>query len=88
MPSETTTEAVGCEANGTSYSHGEYVPSENICSDCYCLQGEVVCATIDCPAPGENCVPAAIEENNCCPSRYSCSEFIFIIDNLYTRIFA
>ena len=72
------TQGQSCSQNGTFFSHGDHVPSENICTDCYCLKGEVVCATIDCPAPGDNCLPIMIEENNCCPTRYACSKFIGI----------
>ncbi|KAK8391066.1 hypothetical protein O3P69_017012 [Scylla paramamosain] len=45
-----------CLVNGEEYADGDVVPSKNICSDCYCYQGELICATIDCPPPpASNC---------------------------------
>ncbi|KAB7503791.1 hypothetical protein Anas_03426 [Armadillidium nasatum] len=38
-----------CFRNGTQYYDGDYVPSKDICTDCYCLYGEIVCAYIECP---------------------------------------
>ncbi|KAF2362773.1 VWFC domain [Trinorchestia longiramus] len=89
------TSTTNCEVNGTKYTDGEYVPSSSYCTDCYCSDGNVVCATIDCEAPGENCLPIEIPEGSCCPTRYSCADgsltiptddFTLSVDSLSTRI--
>ncbi|KAA0193069.1 hypothetical protein HAZT_HAZT008547, partial [Hyalella azteca] len=62
-----------CVVNGTGYVDGEYVPGPSYCTDCYCIAGEYICATLDCEAPGENCLPVEIPEGSCCPTRYTCA---------------
>lgn len=71
------TDTAQCEQNGTTYYEGQYVPSDSYCTDCYCVTNEIICATIDCDAPGENCLPIDIPEGSCCPTRYACGENFF-----------
>ncbi|XP_047738702.1 mucin-5AC [Hyalella azteca] len=84
-----------CVVNGTGYVDGEYVPGPSYCTDCYCIAGEYICATLDCEAPGENCLPVEIPEGSCCPTRYTCADsalssplpedFTFPVDKISTR---
>ncbi|KAG7165723.1 putative Titin-like 30, partial [Homarus americanus] len=54
---ETDGEASSCiSTNGNWYKHGDYVPSDSECSDCFCSDGEIVCASLECVSPGPNCV--------------------------------
>ena len=62
-----------CLVDGEVYGNGDIVPSENICKDCYCYQGEVICATIDClPPPSNNCRPVTREDVSACCPEYIC----------------
>lgn len=61
-----------CVQDGQKFMDGESVPSVDVCSDCFCIEGDVVCATLECSAPGPRCTPAAVPEGVCCPSSYDC----------------
>ncbi|XP_066972792.1 LOW QUALITY PROTEIN: serine-rich adhesin for platelets-like [Macrobrachium rosenbergii] len=70
-----TTETPVCLQNETIFAHGEFVPSQDLCTDCYCLNGEVVCATLECPKPeGKNCKTLVVREGSCCPESYECED--------------
>ncbi|ROT82433.1 hypothetical protein C7M84_024392 [Penaeus vannamei] len=70
-----TTEYPGCLRDGIQYLEGEYVPSPDICTDCYCLSGEIICAVLECPVPaGANCKPMSRATDSCCPSKYECDD--------------
>lgn len=68
------TEAPGCERNGLQFFDGELVPSDSLCEDCYCVEGTVICAKVECQAPAENCSPVSTPEGTCCPEEYECSK--------------
>ncbi|XP_071530105.1 uncharacterized protein tnc [Panulirus ornatus] len=72
-PSVDPTPYPGCIRDEVLYSEGEYVPSPDLCTDCYCISGEVICAKRDCPPPtGTNCTPVPPAEGSCCPTEYHC----------------
>lgn len=73
-----TTEAPGCVSDGVQYYDGEFVPSSDLCSDCYCLGGEVICAILECPQPeGQNCTAVERPPGNCCPTKYECGQYLY-----------
>lgn len=72
VPVDTSTTAPACEKNGVSYEHYEFIPMESDCVDCYCLSGEIVCATQECVPPATNCVPIKQPKGSCCPTQYEC----------------
>ncbi|KAK7018114.1 hypothetical protein SK128_026314 [Halocaridina rubra] len=63
---------VTCSRDGDTYQDGEYVPSPNECTDCYCLFGEIICATLECVPPSDNCTPLPQDSDSCCPDKYEC----------------
>ena len=44
---------------------------------CYCMKHEVVCAVQECKAPCEGCVPIPSDNDQCCPERYECREYLY-----------
>ena len=59
--------------DGAVYNHLANVPSNDPCQFCQCANGEVVCATRDCPQPlSDSCRALPIPEGQCCP-KYDCS---------------
>jgi len=49
------------------------VPSKDPCQLCQCVEGKIVCAQQECPAPPQdNCKALPVEEGVCCPT-YDCS---------------
>ncbi|CAL4092865.1 unnamed protein product, partial [Meganyctiphanes norvegica] len=68
-----TKQSSSCEYKGVQYEDGEFVPNSDLCTDCYCLDGEVVCAFADCPEPpADNCRPVTSSHESCCPQKYEC----------------
>ncbi|XP_068241038.1 serine-rich adhesin for platelets-like [Palaemon carinicauda] len=78
------TESPPCTSDGEIYTDGEYVPSLNECTDCYCLGGEIVCAQLQCISPGDNCQPISKSNTSCCPDRYECVEPTNNFENIVT----
>lgn len=64
-----------CQFGGMEYADGELVPTFDECEDCYCMEGEVICAKMECVAPGPNCIPSDFTETTCCPTSYDCSKY-------------
>ena len=59
--------------DGSVYNHLANVPSNDPCKFCQCADGEVVCATRDCPPPSsDSCTALPIPEGQCCP-KYDCA---------------
>ncbi len=59
--------------DGSVYNHLANVPSNDPCKFCQCADGEVVCATRDCPPPSsDSCTALPIPEGQCCP-KYDCT---------------
>lgn len=63
-----------CDRGGEKYMDGDFVPSGDVCSDCFCIDGEIICATLECAAPGPRCSPTTAPEDVCCPTAYDCGK--------------
>lgn len=72
----TDTDSLGdCLYQGTTYTNGQSVETIDPCTECLCIEKEVVCATRECYAPGQNCTVLEQSENECCPTKYDCGKF-------------
>ena len=60
-----------CLVNGTQYSDGATVPSDNACELCQCFSGDVICPVQECPPAPAGCTALPVPEGKCCPD-YSC----------------
>ena len=67
--------ASSCEYNGVIFPDGANIPSPDICTDCFCIGGERICAILECEAPGPRCSPVEVSLEKCCPDVYDCSEY-------------
>lgn len=65
-------ESTNCTKDGQVYADGDFVPSPTECTDCYCIEGVIVCAELECGVPGSNCEPVYQQPGACCPSTYEC----------------
>ena len=62
-----------CTEGPNEYLHGEDM-TRNPCSPCQCNNGEIVCASVDCPSPpSDNCNTVGPAEGQCCPT-YECED--------------
>ena len=71
-----TTEIPGegdCQVNGTTYLHGDDVPSFSSCKTCTCKNSVVKCLMEPCPTPPPSFLrcESIQEPDNCCPT-YQC----------------
>ena len=64
-----------CYKDGIEYEHYDFIPSDDLCTDCFCFNGEILCATQECPKPNPGCTPMQIPEGSCCPEKYECGMF-------------
>jgi len=67
-----------CMHNGEEIADGADIPSPDICTACFCVAGESICATLECEAPGPRCSPISSPVAKCCPDVYDCSEYNFL----------
>ena len=68
-------ESPECVLEGIQYQEGGFVPSPDLCTNCYCIEEKIVCAYIDCPSPLEICKPISlINSTSCCPQKYECGK--------------
>ena len=65
-----------CSHNGTDYSEGKEVITDDPCKHCFCMNGDIVCAIPGCGTPLENqgrsCVAMPVKKGACCPDTYIC----------------
>ena len=62
-----------CMLEDVEYLHGEDIKGKP-CVLCNCIDGEIVCASIDCqPPPSATCNTVEPAEGQCCPT-YECEE--------------
>ncbi|CAN9499249.1 unnamed protein product [Ophioblennius macclurei] len=61
----------GCLSNGVQREEGSTWQSEDACSSCSCVNGEVACSRIRCPAP--ECQHPTRSRESCCPTCDSCT---------------
>eukprot|EP00066_Takifugu_rubripes_P016015 XP_011605281.1 PREDICTED: kielin/chordin-like protein [Takifugu rubripes] len=60
----------GCGANGDNYPNGARVPAGDLCQDCTCVNGNVLCSAHPCPSlPCQNPVR---RPGDCCPRCEQC----------------
>ena len=69
-----------CQVVDIVYKDKAEIPNEDPCNLCFCDNGEIVCATMECPAPPDkaNCVPLPIPEGKCCPEEFECGKCCFL----------
>ncbi|KAF3688881.1 Kielin/chordin-like protein Cysteine-rich motor neuron 2 protein [Channa argus] len=61
----------GCIHSGVRHDHGaKWRPVEKSCDVCYCLNGNVVCSTLPCPAL--SCQNPVHKAGECCPRCEQC----------------
>ncbi|GAB6024821.1 hypothetical protein CHUAL_009939 [Chamberlinius hualienensis] len=63
----------GCEVNGTFYEEGTPVINEDVCQNCFCVNGKVECSVTRCDIEFNGCTPI-IQPGKCCPTGYNCSD--------------
>ena len=75
----------GCYQDGDFYSNGNEVVTDDPCNQCYCINGLVTCARMDCMADfreeNSNCKPQKPPEGQCCAAEYKCGQLCNIIKN-------
>ena len=67
-----------CIEDGTYYKSGDLIPSTDICTECFCIEGKSVCAILECEAPAPRCIAVPAPEGKCCPDKYRCGEYQYI----------
>ncbi|XP_062861314.1 kielin/chordin-like protein [Trichomycterus rosablanca] len=60
----------GCGMNGLNYLNGEQVPSRDRCEQCVCVNGNVHCQPLTCPATP--CSHPVRKADDCCPRCEQC----------------
>ncbi|XP_074593008.1 uncharacterized protein LOC141848817 [Brevipalpus obovatus] len=68
-------EGPGCYINNKYYPEGAQIPSEykKKCEVCYCIRNASACVMQECALTVPGCLPV-YSKQDCCPSRYNCSE--------------
>ena len=65
-----------CVYASMSFQEGDIVPTFEVCEDCYCIGGEILCAQKECIAPAPHCVPTTTNSSQCCPTSYECGTLV------------
>ena len=65
-----------CVRDNQQYYEGDFVPSADLCTDCYCLYGEIICAIRECTLPSLHCTPLEIPLGECCPTKIECRKYL------------
>ncbi|XP_056907493.1 kielin/chordin-like protein [Takifugu flavidus] len=60
----------GCGVNGDNYPNGARVPAGDLCQDCTCVNGNVLCSAHPCPSPP--CQNPVRRPGDCCPRCEQC----------------
>ncbi|KAK2842201.1 hypothetical protein Q5P01_012401 [Channa striata] len=60
----------GCGVNGHDYPNGAVIPNGDHCQECTCVNGNVVCSTLPCPAL--SCQNPVHRTGDCCPRCKQC----------------
>ena len=82
-----------CSDSNATYKNGDKVPktselisNDSKCSECFCIDGEVQCAALECMPPGKKCVAIGHSDSECCPIAYKCGKIIFSLSNYFNDI--
>uniref|UniRef100_A0A0K2URE1 Putative LOC100877061 [Megachile rotundata] n=1 Tax=Lepeophtheirus salmonis TaxID=72036 RepID=A0A0K2URE1_LEPSM len=73
---ETSNMTIGCTYQGENYESLTYIPMEDPCDLCQCVNGKIICAKRECahpPSGFNNCKMMPVKEDECCPN-YECEE--------------
>ncbi|XP_049429825.1 kielin/chordin-like protein [Epinephelus fuscoguttatus] len=60
----------GCGVNGQDFPNGALIPTGDRCQECSCVNGNVVCSPLPCPAL--NCRNPVHHPGDCCPGCEHC----------------
>ncbi|KAK2917907.1 hypothetical protein Q8A73_004653 [Channa argus] len=60
----------GCGVNGHDFPNGAVIPTGDRCQECTCVNGNVVCSTLPCPAL--SCQNPVHKAGECCPRCEQC----------------
>ena len=73
-PMSTETLSPGCFFEGSFFGEGSYIPGDDPCILCYCIDMKVTCNNVTCSAPLEatGCKPVPPTESQCCPVEFEC----------------